>query len=115
MHATRVKFEQWSDPMRQVIAAAPREPEVWEILQIAKDTMRAGLTLTAQQLAGMGTLRDGADASRATDLLWMHLCNAAYFIRADDLGWTLDESEIWLNDALAFVLFGHSADRATDD
>ncbi len=106
VHATRVKFEQWSGLMRQVVAAAPQEPSVREILRIAHDSMRGGLALTARRLAEMGALRDGMDVSHATDLLWLHLCNAAYFIRTDDLGWTLDASEAWLNDALPSALIG---------
>lgn len=113
VHATRTKFEQWSDLMRQVVAAAPQEPSVREILQIAHDSMRGGLSLTAGQLAGMGALRAGMDVSRATDVLWLHLCNAAYFIRTDDLGWSLDESETWLNDTLPFALLGHTASGVT--
>ena len=84
-----------------------------EILQIAHDSMRGGLSLTARQLAGMGALREGMDASQATDVLWLHLCNAAYFIRTDDLGWSLDESETWLNDTLPFALLGHSSTRTS--
>lgn len=104
VHATRVKFEQWSDLMRQVVVAAAQEPSVREILQIAHDSMRDGLALSARRLESMDALREGMDALRATDLLWLHLCNAAYFIRTDDLGWSLDESETWLNDALPVAL-----------
>lgn len=106
VHATRVKFEEWSGLMRQVHAAAPQEPSVREILRIAQDSMRGGLALTARQLDVMGALRAGTDAVRATDVLWLHLCNAAYFIRTDDLGWSLDESETWLDEALTFALLG---------
>lgn len=106
VHATRTKFEQWSDLMRQVVAAAPREPGVREILQIAHDSMRGGLSVTAGRLAAMNALRAGMDAARATDVLWLYLCNAAYFVRTDDLGWSLDESETWLNEALTFALLG---------
>jgi AcrR family transcriptional regulator len=108
VHATRVKFEEWSGLMRQVIAAAPQEPQVREYLQIAHKSMRGGLALTARCLAGMGALRADVDTDRATDLLWIHLCNAAYFTRTDDLGWTLDESEAWLNEALPVALLGRT-------
>lgn len=100
VHATRDQFEKWSGLMRQVAAAAPQEPTVREIQQIAHASMRHGLSLTARQLAKLGALRDDVDVTRATDLLWLHLCNAAYFVRTDDLGWSLDESETWLNEAL---------------
>ncbi|GIF08977.1 TetR/AcrR family transcriptional regulator [Actinoplanes siamensis] len=104
VHATRTTFDQWSGLMRQVVAAAAREPSVRESLAIAHDSMRGGFQLVARRLATMGALRPGVDESRATDLLWLHLCNAAYFIRTDDLGWSLDESEAWLVDALTTAL-----------
>ena len=106
VHATRTTFEQWSGLMRQVIAAAPREPGVRESLMIAHDSMRGGFRLVADRLAALGALRERVDAGRATDLLWLHLCNAAYLIRTDDLGWSLDESEAWLIDALGAALIG---------
>ncbi len=112
VHATRVEFDQWSALMRQVVAAAPQEPSVREIQQIAHDSMRNGLALTARRLEAMSALREGVDASRATDLLWLHLCNAAYFIRTDDLGWSLDESETWLTDTLSHALLRPTGDPA---
>jgi AcrR family transcriptional regulator len=104
IHSTRATFEEWSGLMRQVAAAAPQEPTVRESMHIAHDSMRAGLALTARQLARMGSLRDGMNVTKATDVLWLHLCNSAYFIRTDDLGWSLDESEAWLNDTLPCAL-----------
>lgn len=100
IHATRVQFEHWSDLMRQVVAAAAREPGVRESLAIAHDSMRAGFRLVADRLDALDALPGGVDAGRAADLFWLHLCNAAWFIRTDDLGWTLDESEAWLLGAL---------------
>ncbi|HWO66161.1 MAG TPA: TetR/AcrR family transcriptional regulator [Umezawaea sp.] len=100
IHATRVKFEQWSDLMRQVAAAAHREPTVRECQRIAHESIRGGFAHTARRLAEMGALREDVDVERAVDLIWLHLCNAAYFIRTDDLGWSLDESEAWLHEVL---------------
>jgi AcrR family transcriptional regulator len=107
VRATRMKFEEWSGLMRQVAAAAPQEPKVLEIQLIAHQSLRGGLALTADRLAAMGALRADIDASRATDLLWIHLCNAAYFVRTDDLGWSLAESESWLDETLPTVLLAH--------
>lgn len=104
IRATRELFEQWSPLMRQVVAAAPQEPTVREIQEIAHASLRHGLVLTAGRLADLGALRDDVDAARAADLLWLHLCNAAYFIRTDDLGWSLDESESWLTVTLPAML-----------
>ncbi|MEU4561799.1 TetR/AcrR family transcriptional regulator [Actinoplanes sp. NPDC023936] len=111
VHATRTTFDQWSALMRQVVAAAPREPGVRETLEIAHDSMRGGFRLVAERLAALGGLRDGVDPARAADLLWLHLCNAAYFIRTDDLGWSLDESEAWATEALTTALLAEKANR----
>ncbi len=99
--ATRVRFEKWSALMRQVVAAAPQEPGVRESMQVAHESLRNALRLAAGRLSAIGALRDGVDAEQAADILWLHLCNAAWFIRGDDLGWSLDRSEAWLTAVLA--------------
>ncbi|MEV6345838.1 helix-turn-helix domain-containing protein [Actinoplanes sp. NPDC051851] len=98
--ASRARFGQWSTLMRQVVAAAPQEPAVREAMEIAHDGLRNGLRVTADRLAALGALRDGLDAAEASDILWLYLCNAAYFVRGDDLGWSLDRSEAWLTAVL---------------
>jgi AcrR family transcriptional regulator len=107
VHTTRVKFDQWSGLMRQVTAAAAQDPAVHESLEIAHGRLRDGLALGAHQLAQVGALREGMDADGATDVLWFYLCNSAYFIRTDDLGWPPEGSETWLTQALLFALLGH--------
>ncbi|MDR6319902.1 TetR/AcrR family transcriptional regulator [Actinoplanes couchii] len=98
--ATRAKFEQWAPLMRQVAAAAPQEPTVRDSMKIAEASLRNGLRLTAERLAQLDALSDGIDVDRAQDLLWIYLSNTAYFVRTDDLGWSLDESQSWLTAAL---------------
>ena len=104
INATRQFFEVWSPLMRQVVAAAPQEPSVRESMEIAHRSLHGGLRLTAQRLDELGALREGLTVARATDILWLNLCNAAYFIRTDDLGWSLDASEEWLNETLPPLL-----------
>jgi AcrR family transcriptional regulator len=104
VHATRQKFEQWSPLMRQVVAAAAQEESVRDSMEIAHRSLRGGLELTARRLDELGALREGLTVTRATDILWLNLCNAAYFIRTDDLGWSLEESEDWLNQTLPPLL-----------
>ena len=103
---SRAKFELWSPLMRQVVAAAPQEPAVQESLEIAHRSLLRGLRTAADRLAAMGALGNGMDAAQATDILWLHLCNAAYFIRTDDLGWSLDKSEAWLGAVLPQQILG---------
>jgi AcrR family transcriptional regulator len=101
---TRTVFEQWSGLMRQVTAAAPQEAGVRQSMEIAHASLLAGLRLTAERLARLSALRDGLDAPGATDILWIYLCNAAWFVRTDDLRWSLDESVAWLNAELPHAL-----------
>ncbi|WP_305784525.1 TetR/AcrR family transcriptional regulator [Symbioplanes lichenis] len=102
--ATRDEFERWSGLMRQVVAAAPQEPGVRQSMEIAHASLRAGLQLTADRLGELDALRDGLTPSGATEILWIYLCNAAWFVRSDDLGWPLDESAGWLNAVLPDAL-----------
>ncbi|GAA3623614.1 TetR/AcrR family transcriptional regulator [Kineosporia mesophila] len=102
IRSTRMIFETWSPLMRQVVAAAPQEPSVRDSLEIAHRSLRGGLELTARRLDGLGALR--VTIPQATDILWLNLCNTAYFIRTDDLGWSLDTSEKWLNETLPPLL-----------
>ncbi|MEU4164698.1 helix-turn-helix domain-containing protein [Actinoplanes sp. NPDC026670] len=108
--ASRTRFGEWSTLMRQVVAAAPQEPAVQKAMEIAHESLRGGLRVTADRLAALGALRDDLDAAGAADILWLYLCNAAYFVRSDDLGWPLDRSEAWLNVVLPReLLAGESA------
>ncbi|WP_306216002.1 TetR/AcrR family transcriptional regulator [Actinoplanes sp. RD1] len=102
--ATRDEFARWSGLMRQVVAAAPQEPGVRQSMEIAHASLRAGLQLTADRLGELDALRDGLSPARATEILWIYLCNAAWFVRTDDLGWPLEESAAWLLEVLPAAL-----------
>jgi len=98
------KFGQWSGLMRQVVAAAPREPAVRESLEIAHAGLRGGLAATARRLEALGALRPGLDADEATDVLWYFLGNSSYFTLTDELGWPLPRAEAWLTTQLEAAL-----------
>ncbi|GAA2586389.1 hypothetical protein GCM10010435_75770 [Winogradskya consettensis] len=110
VRATRERFSQWSELMRQVSAAATQDPGVRKTQEIAYEGLRGALHLTAGRLAELGALPDTMDVPHATDLLWLHLSNTAYFLRTDELGWSLDESETWLNETLGTALLSRPAD-----
>ena len=98
------KFADWSPLLRQVYAVAPQEPTVRESLDLAHAGLRNGLAVTARRLAELGALRPGVDVARATDILWFHLSNAAYFSLTDDLSWPLPEAGQWLTERLTSAL-----------
>ncbi|GLZ00973.1 DNA-binding protein [Actinoplanes sp. NBRC 103695] len=109
VQATRLRFAEWADLMRQVAAAAPQDVSVRQSQDIAHEGLRGALRLTAHRLADMGALKEKLDPDRATDLLWLYLSNTAYFLRTDELGWSLDESETWLIEILTQSLLAPRA------
>jgi AcrR family transcriptional regulator len=102
VHATGIRFAEWSGLMRQVAAAAAKDPGVREIQEIAHEGLRSALVLTADRLDEMGALRVTPD--RAAGILWFFLSNTAYFMRTDELGWPLAETEEWLVETLSLTL-----------
>ncbi|GAA2498884.1 TetR/AcrR family transcriptional regulator [Winogradskya humida] len=106
VETSRSKFEQWSPLMRQVVAAAPREPGVRESLDVAHASLRDALARTAERLAELGALRPELDAVTATDVLWFYLGNSSYFTMIDDLSWPLPRAAAWLEENLTFALLG---------
>lgn len=108
VQVTRLRFAEWSGLMRQVAAAAPQDAGVRRSQEIAHEGLRGALRLTARRLAGMGALKEGVNADRAADLLWFYLSNTSYFLRTDELGWSLDESEAWLIETLTSALLARA-------
>jgi AcrR family transcriptional regulator len=104
VEGTGSAFETWSPLMRQVIAAAPREPSVRESMEMAHAGLRRGLARTAGRLDELGALRSGMGVDEATDVLWFHLSNSAYFTLTDDLGWPLSRATAWLRRSLTAAL-----------
>ncbi|EOD67372.1 TetR/AcrR family transcriptional regulator [Amycolatopsis vancoresmycina] len=103
-HATRVRFENARDLMRVITGTAPHDPAAARALRAAHASLRTGLNLTARRLAELAALRDRVDAESATDTLWFHLSNAAYFMLTDDNNWSLDKAEGWLLESLRTAL-----------
>ena len=104
VEGTGSAFATWSPLMRQVIAAAPLEPAVRESMEMAHAGLRRGLARTAARLAELDALPESMTADEATDVLWFHLSNAAYFTLTDDLGWALPRATQWLTRTLTAAL-----------
>jgi AcrR family transcriptional regulator len=104
VHETRTRFETWSDLMRVVTDAAPNEPAAAAALDRARSSLRGALARTAARLDALGRLRADVDVDHATDVLWFHLGNSAYFTLTLDNGWSLDRAEGWLLDSLRRAL-----------
>ena len=88
--------EEYGDLMRTLVATAPNDEAVAAITREANVVYRDALTRIARRIADVGTLREGVDVTRATDMLWLYFGYAGLFVMHDDNGWTWDEAEEWL-------------------
>jgi hypothetical protein len=93
---TREVREQWGDVMRTVLATAPHDPRVAELLAAVTGEYRQGMVLTAQRLADIGALKPDVSVAAATDVLWFYFGYSSYFTLTDENGWPLAEAEKWL-------------------
>ena len=90
--------------IRAAVAADPVVGALWRANygQSRWDGMAEGVG----HLAGLGVLRDGLGAARATDIMWTVLSLENYEALVLDRGWSPEEFAAWALDALAATLLG---------
>jgi AcrR family transcriptional regulator len=113
VEGTGAAFATWSPLMRQVTAAAALEPAVRDSMEMAHAGLRKGLARTAERLAELGALPEPLSVEEATDVLWFHLSNAAYFTLTDDLHWPLPRAIEWLTRTLTTTLLASTQNEST--
>jgi len=105
-HATRVRREQFGDVMRILIATAPHDQEVAELLRPATELYRGATVMVAERIADLGGLREGLDVPLAADILWFYFGYAAFFTLHEDNGWSYERAEHWLAERACRELLG---------
>jgi len=100
--------EQWGDVMRVVLATAPHDPAVAEVLATATGLYRQGMRVTAERLAATGSLRAGTTVPEAADVLWFYFGYSGWFTLTDDNGWPADRAERWLAESARAALLGRA-------
>ena len=90
--------------LRAIHDAAPADPEVaalWERVQADfYDNQRS----VVEALDKTGALRPGLEVAHAADILWTLNNPAVYWLLVDERGWTPEQHERWLGDALCSQL-----------
>jgi AcrR family transcriptional regulator len=89
-----------------VTAAAATDPDVVELAATTEQRRRMGAESVIESVRSVGELRPGLDPDRAVDVLW--LLNGPMVFRhlVRQAGWTLDEYESWLAEAMVRELLG---------
>jgi AcrR family transcriptional regulator len=81
-------------------SAASADPEIAALWRKLRDQGVRGTTLAASGFQEQGVLRRGLTVARAADIMWLYLGPWSYRVLVTERGWTLDEYEAWLADAL---------------
>jgi|SoimicMinimDraft_8_1059736.scaffolds.fasta_scaffold14210_2 AcrR family transcriptional regulator len=95
------------DVFAVVAAAATIDPEVVELADITEQRRRAGARSVIDSLRSVGTLRPGLTPQRAIDVLWLLNSPAVFAHLVRRAGWSLDQYQAWLADAMVNELLDH--------
>jgi AcrR family transcriptional regulator len=92
--------------MGVIRAAAPTDPDIAALWDRIQREFHATQGLLVKMLQAKGALRKGLTGRKATDLLWALNHPDLYQLLVVEQGWTLNEYERWLGDALVRELLG---------
>jgi AcrR family transcriptional regulator len=101
---TRRFSDRCGDILAALMAAAPIEPDVAEVIREGHRRHREGTRRIAFRLAEMGALRPGLSPERAGDVLGVLTWVDTYRNLTRDYGWSFDECEAWLTSTLQALL-----------
>jgi AcrR family transcriptional regulator len=99
-HIARVSCEKWWDVFQVVRSAGRADAALSEASKKLESGRLYGLRAFAEALERSGHLRSGLDATRATDIMWALASEDTYQRLVVERGWTQDEFEAWLGNAL---------------
>ncbi|MFI5891830.1 TetR/AcrR family transcriptional regulator [Actinoplanes sp. NPDC051513] len=89
---------------RLLAGARGGDPELSQFRETINQERMAGAGGVVRHLADTGGLRAGVDPGRATDIVWTLISPEVYELLVSDRGWSPDEYERWLAQALTDAL-----------
>ena len=99
------------DVFAVVDAAATTDPDVVELAETTERRRRTGAASVVEAVRSVGDLRPELTPARATDVLWLLNSPAVYAQLVRRSGWTPEEYETWLADAMVRELLGSARRR----
>jgi AcrR family transcriptional regulator len=101
------RIKQRTARLNEVIRrAAPGDPEIGALWQVVQDQLMADHRMVVERLASNGALREELDVERAAKMLWLLNHPSVYYLAIVEGGWSVEEFEQWLADALIHQLLG---------
>jgi AcrR family transcriptional regulator len=108
---TRQLNERFGDVMRTLYFAANTDPAAAEIWADGMRRHRDGSQYTAARIESLGALRSDLSLEKATDIIDFFTTPQSYMHLVADLGWSFDESEAWITQAMRQFLLTSAGDR----
>lgn len=109
--AVRRIMEGAGDLFAVVAAAATVDPDVVDLADTTDQRRRAGAASVIDSVRAVAKLRSGLTRSRATDVLWLLNSPAVFAHLVRGAGWTADDYEAWLADAMVNELLDDAERR----
>ena len=94
-------LENFGDILYALRSAAESEPAVAEARLRGRGFHRMASERIAGRLEELGALRSGLSRQTAAGLVWLLTDSESFDRLKREMGWTYDEAEVWLVDALA--------------
>ena len=104
--AVRQIMDNAADVFAVVAAAATVDPDAVELAETTEQRRRTGAGMVIDSICSVGTLESHLDAERATDLLWLLNSAGVYLHLVDRAGWSPEQYQAWLADAMVDQLLG---------
>lgn len=100
-------------PLLAVLLAGARggDPELREFAATVNRERLLGATGVVRHVADVGALRPGLDVDRARDIVWTLISPEVHDLLVVARGWSLDDYETWLAQALADALLPSTSAR----
>lgn len=86
--------------------AAPSDEEIGELWMLIQSDFHANQAAIVASIDDAGTLADGLDVVRATDILWTLNHPDIWLLLVGQRGWAIEQFEAWLGDTAIAQLLG---------
>lgn len=105
--AAREMRERWDDAVIIFRTTAPHDALIAKQFAPFTQFYRECIADIARRLADLQALREGIDASYATDVLWLYFGYSSLDTLQHENGWSYDQAETWLARQASHDLLGH--------
>ena len=96
--------EEFADIIYALHDAAPFDAAVAKYLEVATQRYRGSCLMVAEKLKSLDALRPGLSVNQARDVLWFYFGYWSWFTHREENGWSYDDAERWLVDAVTQAL-----------